>query len=423
MRTNVLRSFLALSLLAAGGCKWTDFDDLKEDTWVTATGKPDNSAANWGVAISRVNRGTGDVINGGTLAVLGANAAIYNDLTIGPGGDVNTTLENELNTNFAIGNLAVEPLLLARPDADEVALVTGFEANRVLVLRSNAGQITQIPVTGLSQPSGATYMVSPPPPTGGMPQMQILIAQGDSVFGAYFSQAATPTTPVRCALRDDAMPMGAMVNIRALAAYRPMGAMSDDVLALTENGKLLAYPGTVFHGCGAMTQTPIAGMVRDLGFTGAQIGSQIHVFTVGTETYALVQMHSDMGKGKLGLYKIGAASIDEIGTARDIERLRTAALLQPAGDPKRYVLVGLPTAVVEGVDAGQVQALELDLTTGIAATPTMTLFDAQPEAKQSFGRGVTVVPFNGRSIIAVSADNDVFLYFRTMLYGETREGR
>jgi len=430
MRTIVLRSNLSsrlgsglrigllgagLSLLAAGGgCKWTDFDDLEEDTWVTATPKPDNGAANWGVAIARATRSG----SGATLAVLGATSAIYNDLAIGPSGDVNTTTENELNTNFAIGPLALEPLFLTRPDADEVALVTGLEVNRIIVVRAVGGELSSVPVTGLAQPSAATYMVAPPRVSGEATQMQILVAQADGVYGAFFTNP--PTQVSKCALRDEA---NMVISIRALGAYRPDGATSDDVLVLTEAGKLLAYPGAVFNGCGAMTQGPTAGVVRDLMFAGVQSGSQIHVLTDGTATYALVQLHNDTGKGKLGLYKITASSIDEVGPALDIERLRTTALFQPSTDGKLYVLAGMPTATVEDVDAGKVEVREVNLATGVAAAPEMTLFDAQPEAKQSFGRSVAALPFNGKNIIAVSADNEVFLYFRTTMYAETREGR
>jgi len=33
------------------------------------------------------------------------------------------------------------------------------------------------------------------------------------------------------------------------------------------------------------------------------------------------------------------------------------------------------------------------------------------------------MPFNGEPVTAVAADNEVFVYFRTALYGETRTGR
>ncbi len=411
MRT--VRLLLAGCVLAAGGCKWTDFDDLKEETWVTATGRPESAAMSWGVAITRLGRSG----NGGTLAVLGANDAVYNDIVAGPSGDVLVTNGRELVTDFGLGTLELEPLFLSRPDADEVALATRLEVNRILVIRAAGGMLTPVSVTGLAQPSGATYMVPPPRMGDPGPTTQILVAQNDDVFGAFFERAPNPQT--KCELRDEA---GAAIDIRALGAYRPAGANYDDVLALTITGKLLVYDGTVFNGC-ATTQAPRPGLVRDLMFADALIGSQILTFVDAGTSYALVQLHTDGGKGRLGLYRIGAASIDEVGPPRDVDRLKTAALFQPAGQARRFVLAGQPTALVEGVTAGQVQVRELDLAAGIAEAPTMTLFDARPEDGQAFGRGVAELPYNGQKIIAVAADNDVFLYFRTSLYGETREGR
>jgi hypothetical protein len=423
MRTLRSRSFLlaglwagCLPLYAAGGCKWTEFDDLKGEAWATATAKPQNSAANWGVAITRVAPSG----SGGTLAVLGASEAVYDELAISPDGSSKVTTQLELNTQFAIGNLAIEPLFLSHPTENEAALVTALEATRIMVIRAIAGQLTPLAVTGPAQPSAATYMTSPPSAMDPNPRTQILAAERDAVYGVYFDPAKAPSGTIRCALRDEAM---AMFNIRALGAYRPTGATSDDVLVLSDTGKLMAYPGTVFHGCGAGTQAPKPGMVRDVAFMGAQTGSQIHVFADASMTYAVVQMHNDGGKGRLGLYRITATSIDEVGGARDLDRLKTAALFQPAGETRRFVLAGLPTAIVDGVTAGQVQALEVNTATGIATTPTFTLSDAQPEDNQSFGRGVAALPFNTKSIIAVAADNEVFLYFRTSIYGDTREGK
>lgn len=409
----------ALSL-AAGGCKWTDFDDLKEETWSTSTGKPDNSAANWAVAIARLGRG-GAAGTGGTLAVIGASGALYDELTIGPGGDVNTTAEVPLDAMFGITNLALDPLLLPRPDADEIALVTGSEATRSFALRAAGGDVNPVSVGGPGLPTAATYLV-PPTPGPAAPTMQMLIGQADAVYAVLLDQPSQPTMAPKCALRDAAM---GMFNIRALGAYRPAApATGDEVLVLTDGGKLLVYPGTVFGGCSpTMTQLPNPLVAADIGLTGVQPGSQILVFSDTSGTYAAVQAHNDTGKGRLGLYRITTTALEEVGPPREVAGLRTAALFQHTDGAKRYVLAGTPNATVEGVVAGQVQAFELDTASGVAASPAMALSDAQPEDRQSFGRGVAALPFNGKTIIAVAADNDVFLYFRTTLYGETREGR
>jgi hypothetical protein len=62
-------------------------------------------------------------------------------------------------------------------------------------------------------------------------------------------------------------------------------------------------------------------------------------------------------------------------------------------------------------------------------TPAAKLHDAQPESNQQFGRGIVALPYNGKQVIAVAADNEIFVYFRanqtdgTPLYDETRQGR
>ena len=58
-----------------------------------------------------------------------------------------------------------------------------------------------------------------------------------------------------------------------------------------------------------------------------------------------------------------------------------------------------------------------------ARNAVLTLSDAQPESKQAFGRAVAVVPFDTKPLIVVAADNEVFTYFRTQLYAETRPGK
>jgi hypothetical protein len=75
------------------------------------------------------------------------------------------------------------------------------------------------------------------------------------------------------------------------------------------------------------------------------------------------------------------------------------------------------------VKAGRVQVYRFTTTDGLSAESVLTLHDASPESDQQFGRAIAVTQFNGTPVIAVAADNEVFFYFRTALYGETREGK
>jgi hypothetical protein len=398
---------LIFAPLAGGGCNWTEFDDLETETWVTSTGAPENASTSWGVAIARVSR-SGQPAR---LAVLGASEPTYNDLLISADGSYEVTSELEINPQFVTGNLPISPILLANPDGDDAALVTGVTDGRITVIRSIAGQLSQLLVNKATmQPSAATYLR---PPTG---ETQIVVAQGNTVFGVPF--APPPGfDQQKCLLRDGA---GADVVARALGAYR--AGASDNLIALSESGKLALYTGgPAFVGCGTGAITPIGNRVLDIGLTGIVTGSQIVSFVDGTTAYFLLQANGDGARSHLGLYKIEADVITAVGAPRTDPGVRSATLLSAGG--KRYAVAGYPTDLVEGVAAGQVRAFELSTATGLAATPAMTLSDADPEERQLFGRGVVALPFGASTILAVAAENDVFLYFRTALYNETRQGR
>src|SRR4029079_7692626 len=47
----LMRQLILLPLLLVGACKWTDFDDLADKTWVHSTDKPDIGSTDYGVAI------------------------------------------------------------------------------------------------------------------------------------------------------------------------------------------------------------------------------------------------------------------------------------------------------------------------------------------------------------------------------------
>nr|MDQ3341923.1 hypothetical protein [Myxococcota bacterium] len=129
--------------------------------------------------------------------------------------------------------------------------------------------------------------------------------------------------------------------------------------------------------------------------------------------------HGDGSTGFLAL--VNLTTMQLVGTPRTENGIKTAALMVLGG--KRYVVAGYPDAIVDGnTGAGQVQVLEVDTATGIGNS-VMTLHDAQPEGNQKFGRSVAVMPFDGKPLIVVAADNEVFTYFRTNLYEETRAGR
>ena len=411
MRTKILLTGCAL-LSAGVGCKWTDFDDLEKDTWVSSTDKPNGDSTDYGVAIARGQKGS----NGGKLVVIGAGQAQYTELVYSPNGDSDlapTALK--LNTQFGIGNLDQQPILIADPSNDEVSLVVNSGSQAIAVLTGTGGLLAH-QVFGPEQPDAATYMV--PPPRVDQPALptpaQVLVSSGDTVYGTFVMNVPNPQT--KCQLQDAA---ASPVTVRGLGAARVSSTTFDDVVVWGSVGgnvgKLLLYPGSVFNGnppvgaCAGGIAQPIATSVLETPFVPAK-GSQIVMVDA---THFIAVGHKDLGSADsfLGYYTIDptAKTITATGAAVTLGDLRTATVLNVG--TKRFVVAGYPAALVENVKAGRVLVFPLDMTAGIDATPAAQLYDSQPEDNQQFGRGVAAMPFNGEEVVAVAADNEIFVYF------------
>jgi hypothetical protein len=411
----VKRAILFVGLAA---CSWTEFDDIKDTTWVTSTEKPSNDSSNWALAIQR---GQAEGV-GGRLAVMGANQSLYTELVVDASGSVkDANVDLQLNSQFGVGNLDPQPILIADPadNSNDIALVTPSGATSIAVLKGTAGQLTLHQVFGPITVDAATWMV---PSAPAMQVSQTLVAEMDKVYGTFF--AGPPNPQPSCKLHDET---NAAVMIRALGAIpRMQGDGLSNVLVWSSTGKLLRYPPDVFNGAtgtlaGACTTGVAAGMnaVTTTPFMPGK-GSQILTFEADGGRFAVLQGHTDSGQGYLALYDVQAMAL--VGSARSDLGLKQAALMELDG--KRYVVAGFPGAIVDGTSgAGQVLVFEVSTTAGIGGAPVLTLSDAEPEGNQQFGRSVAVMPFGGKPLIVVAADNEIFTYFRTQLYAETRPGR
>ena len=408
-------ALLAATLVA---CKWTEFDNLREEAWVVATEKPDNGSSNWGVAIQR---GQLSSPTGGRIAVVGTAESIYNEVEYtATGGAKIAGNEQKLNSQFGVGNLDPQPILLANPTSDEVALVTKFGAQEVVVLAGTSGALTAFQLFGAVAADAATYMVAPGIDGGVTAQpAQPIVASGNILFGTFFTPPETPFQQVKCEL----VLAGAPISITALGAVRlNPNATSDEVVVWASSGKLYRISGQVFNGARSSGGACLNG-TADL--TNAPqlavpfaptVGSQVLVFG---NRFAILQGHN-ADLGFLGL--VDLMTMQLIGAPRTDNGLKTASLHEVNGQVA--VIAGYPLATFEGVNCGEARVFEIDTGVGIAAAPTEVLRDASPEDGQSYGRALTSFEFNGQRIIAIAGDNEVFTYFRTStLYGDARLGR
>jgi hypothetical protein len=428
MRTTTLCLFAAASLAA---CKWTEFDDLQNQTWVTSTQKPDVSSIDYGVVIQRGDDGSGSA-PGGTLAVIGAGPGTYSELTYNQAGASSLGTTSLALAAHGIMTLDPVPILLASPKSAEVALVTTGDTSSIIVATGThtlgVHQLSVVTttlgntVTIASTPETATYMQPLPFPGGDPnPGPGPLVASGDVVLGTIYAPPAGFKQPA-CKLTDGTNP----IEIRALGAVS--NGTTDDVLVWNgADGKLLKYSGTVFNGCPMMPpQAPLAS--TDMASTPAFLpghGSQI--LTIDA-SHVLLQGHQDVAKGTGSFLQVyDTTTLSPVGAAIATDGMRGAAILNTGG--AMYAVAGYPSSAVNGKATGKVLLFAITPAGFATDMPAETLYDAQPDSNELFGRSVAVMPFNGKQVIAVAADNEIFVYFRvqladgTPLYDETRQGR
>jgi hypothetical protein len=418
MRTSML--FLAAGAAAAlGACKWTEFDDLQNQTWVGSTTKPGVKSSDYGVAIQRGATAT----SGGTLVVIGANQPTYSELAYdAQGGNKLTANTLELNTQFGIGTLDPQPIVLADPTTDDIAFLVNGGGSQILGLVGTGTLERHDLFIAPSTVDAGTYMQPPKRfDTNAAQPPRPLVASGDYVLGVFTSPEPandSMSMHVRCKLTEGSAP----ITPRALGAARVSDPNVDDVIAWGANGQLYRYEGTrSFNGCAAASP-PVLGS-HDAGFK-PEHGSQILSIDA---THVLIQGHHDADDTNL-LQVYDAVTMTPAGGSVSLAKLKTAAILDTGS--QKYVIAGYPTEIVGGVTTGAVRLFKVSAA-GIDSNPAAVLNDAQPDSNETFGRAVAAVPYNGKQIVAVAAANEIFMYFRldttdgttTPIYGETRQGR
>ncbi|MDX2087119.1 MAG: hypothetical protein SFX73_04685 [Kofleriaceae bacterium] len=421
MRTLSSVLFVGLVISSGAGCKWTDFDDLEAEAWVTSTEKPNTASTDFGIALARGSRSS---TNGGTLVAIASGKPQYLELGYAANGDVDASNTLMLETVSAVQTFDQQPIVISDPASDEVSLVAASAAGGIAVLHG-AGGLGLHSIGGPAQVDAATYMLPPPSGNNPSPVTAPLVGAIDSVYGSFFTQGTAPSM-LKCQLLDG---VGGMpVQIRGLGAARITSTTADDVVVWGTIGPspsdswVFIYSGDVFNGnagtCAGGTATPLAS--ANITFVPG-LGSQIIMVDA---THALLAGHGDGADSYIALWDVSpnagvAQTPTIIGDAVTLPNLRTATVLDL--DAQKYVFAGYPNDVVEGVKAGRVLGLPLTLTTGVGAVPALELHDAQPEEDQVYGRALAVTQFNGKPVLAVAADNEVFMYFRTTLYDETRD--
>lgn len=401
MRTTLLHASL-LAVALATGCKWTEFDDLENQAWVESIEKPDSEANDWGITLQRGVHPSIDG-SGGNFVTLGVGQPLYMELDLDPKGKSSIHNELKLNSQYSIPNLDTVPIVISEPTSHAVAIVTNNAGNiAIIVFTQTEATPTPIQIFNQTTPTAATFFKAP-----GHTAAETFVAVGDTVFG----QVATPAPQQLCHLVDDA---GTPVMVNGMVNAKVTSQTDDDLVVWSSDGKLYLYPGSTFDGC-ATPQAPIAPVV-DVGFSPMRNASM----TIIDGHYVLLGgRHENDAKSRVVLYDLMPATPVVVGNPIDRDGQRAWTFLDRSEG--RYVMVGFPLEPIDGTPAGQVLAYKLSTTTGLDANVEAILHDAQPSGNQAFGRALQTIDFNGSSILVVGAENELFAYFQSPFYGETRQ--
>lgn len=384
---------------SAGACKWTEFDDLAQTTWVHSTSKPGVNSTDYGLELRQVQH-AGD---GAKLAVIGSNEPSFSTLVYDTKG--NTTLGPapvDLNKEFTINSIPDAPALVADPSSDNVAFVIPSTENRTVVLSGAADALVELTIND-PKPSSAVYL---PGPSG---TASTLLVSGTGNFHGIAGSTANT-----CVAADDlAAPLQAIV-------MAPLGA---NVLVWNDQGKLLQYDAATVvasnDGPSAVAVSPI-GAAIDLGF---KPGARSKLIPLGGTLVLVVGIAPLIGgDGMAGVYDLatGMPAGSPAVQPATYQGLRSAAFGTVLGTP--YLALGFPTRPVQNIAAGQVEVHEVDIVGGsVSDSIDLALSDDQPENNQSFGQAIEIMHFNDDDIFVVAADNEIFSYYETTKYPDARK--
>ncbi len=378
MRTSMRLSICALVTLAfGGGCKWTDFDDLSDQTWVRSTEKPSIGSTDYATAIVGVTTSS----SGGQLAVISNDTPNYSTLDYKPDGAAAVGANaQKLGIHF-IATLSEPPIFVTDGNGKIALVERAIDAGNIAVVMGPAGAVTDAPFASMFNPDSATFAGA-----------NLEVAAGATIYTLTGTGAPTP-----CASTD--------------AMFRAAAMASDGTTLWTWStaGVFSGVPVAALAPC-AGGNLPNAG--SELTTTGFMPGTGARIHLVGQ--YAILAAHA--GSSRMGqVFVIDTTTMAQVGTTLNVEGLRSSTV--GVFDGTTYLAVGVPDRAVDDVVSGGVDVYELDTATGmLGAGPALVLADAQPESGELFGRTLTTMKFNDKNILVVGANSEVFAYYKTSLY-------
>jgi len=421
--------------LGAPACDFTEFDSLANTTWVHATTKPSVSSSDWGIAMAP-SAFSG---SGGELLVIGADPPTFANIQYAPNGG--TTLApgaEDLNVETGQDAIPNQPIVISDPSGAS-ALVIPYENTSTLVWGGTDPTKSSVVATigGDNVPGGATFFTAPGS------DLEIAVAglgmKTGSATSDNFHIVEFGQSPSSCpALLAD----GTALNAVALAFVPPPLGANGTFLEWNADGRIVTYDAaSAVPTCSSttadttITAARVAGAgsawgsgALDLGLNFEPVqGEIVLVPNNGSgDQLAILAGHTAPAPGTdLGdVIVLDVTTGTMVGTPMSgLSSLRGFAFGELA-DGNTYAALGFPLLDVSATaSAGQVQIFAFDTTTGLSPTPVVMggiLSDAQPSDNELFGTSLAMTNFNGKQILVVGASNEIFSYYETQMYHDTR---
>ncbi len=369
----IVVSALTVTAMTSNGCKWTDFDDIQDTTWAVSLQKPSavSTTGDWGYGLVS-SRGTSGVNN--PFLVVGRNDASVAAVNFNAnGGEV--VLNTVSNPSKIIGppvNIGGHPLIAMTADGAGAAVLAGST-----VQFWTGSQFEAIPVTSTIPNAIAVAITAD-------------VTNNKKVF------------------------VGTDMGVSENGAVVPICMTGTKVIAMaTSSLGLLAWQadGTneIYTAVPTCMKNPVA---NKFGRPGEGI-----VVVVETATIK----HAILGQfgtaGEIFVIDLVTNTLISSTPAPGLSALAAATMLTKTGS-EEVIVAGFKDTIVEGIpNAGEAKLYFVE---GAMITEQGSLFDASPENDQNFGRTVATTELDGKPVILIGADDEVFAYFETSLFANSR---
>lgn len=414
------------------------FDDLADDTWVHASGPPDNMVGDTDYGFAMAG---GQTTDGARLYVAGRGPDGFAYLHYNLGGDLEgrTTSVYDVNTLDQANRMPDEVIMIADPTSSQVAVGLsngGSPAaptqSTVALLDAANGQTSAL----IALPGNAlvTGLVFGQTSAAGSGARSVIALRGNLV--TVIADIANPSATAVPTCRHDgdvglsvvAADLDPTLEFEeiAFAVSSAAGAKVHVVTgSLVSDADVLAVPPDPADCFDPVLRQPLAtldapGGEADFGdemLVADLNGNSVPDLVISAPSTGTVYVYFDVDASAgvpAPIVLTAPAEATAFGTAM------TAGDLDADGADE--LVIGAPDTNRDKDSAGA--AYLYDPAGQELGEPVAVLGDAQPEANQRFGLAMAVVPFAeaGDEILVVGAKKEIFTYFRTPISEDVRVG-